>query len=330
MLKIGKLKFEKALLLAPMEEVSNPPFRVTCKRLGGLDLAFSEFVNSEGLIRDSDKALKKLTIYEEERPIGIQIYGPTIESLIKAAEIAEEAEPDLIDINCGCPVKKVTAHGSGAAFLKDIDLMAKMAEAIVKSVKLPVTLKTRIGWDMNSIVIVEAVKRLEQAGIQSVAIHGRTRSMGYKGSANWDWIRKAKEAVSISIIGNGDVMTPQDAKRMFDETDCDGVMIGRGAIANPWLFKETRHFLETGELLPQPTLQEKMEVMKEHLRLGAKFKGEKRAMIELRKHFSGYLRGVRGIAKLRSSLMQETELVPIEEKLDEFLEKHKRDSVLQV
>ncbi|MCC7430302.1 tRNA dihydrouridine synthase DusB [bacterium] len=318
MLKIGNFKIEKALLLAPMEEVSNPPFRVVCKRLGGLDFAFSEFVNSEGLIRNSDKALKKLTIYDEERPVGIQIYGPNIEGLVNAARIAEEAKPDLIDINCGCPVKNVTEHGSGAAFLKDLNLMAKMAETIVKTVKLPVTLKTRIGWDFESIVIVEAVKMLEQAGIQAVSIHARTRSMAYSGKADWNWIRKAKESVKISIVGNGDVFTPQDAKKMFDETGCDGVMIGRGAISNPWIFKQTRHFLETGELLCEPTLTEKIEKLKEHLRLCVDFKGEKRAMVEMRKYFSGYLRGTQGIGKLRSSLMAETELAPVLEKLDGF------------
>ncbi len=318
-MKIGLVEIEKPILLAPMEDVTDLPFRVICKRLGA-DIVYTEFVNSEGLVRNSDKTRKKMVFWEEERPFGIQIYGGEIPSMEGAARLAESFEPDIIDINCGCWVRDVALRGAGAGLLRDLPKMEKLASTVVNAVKIPVTLKTRLGWDAKSIRIVDVAKMCEQVGIKALTIHCRTRDQGHKGPVDYSWIPKIKEAVSIPIIVNGDVVTPQNVKNVFDVTGCDGVMIGRGAVVNPWIFKQAKYYLATGELLPEPGVEERVDLLKEHLRLAVEFKGERSGVIELRKHYSGFLRGLPHVSKIRTELMQFTEAAPILEHLTRFME----------
>lgn len=317
-MKIGSLEFNNPLCLAPMEDVTDIAFRRICKRLGA-DIVYTEFTASEALIRDVKSALNKIRVCDEERPVAIQIFGGRDEAMEEAARIAEKANPDFIDINCGCWVKNVVKRNEGAGLLRDPKAMENVIKATIKGTSLPVTVKTRLGWDHNSICIIDVAKMVEDAGCAALTVHCRTRNQGYKGFADWDWLYKLKQAVSIPIIGNGDVTTAQDAKDML-ETGCDGVMIGRGAIANPWIFKQCKHYLNTGELLPEPSLEEKIHICIDHLKLSIEERGEQRGIPAFRKHYVGYLNNISGVADLRKDLMQLTELDPIIKRLEHFLE----------
>ncbi|HEV8537745.1 MAG TPA: tRNA dihydrouridine synthase DusB [Bacteroidota bacterium] len=316
-MQIGKINIPRAILLAPMEDVTDIPFRLICKKLGA-DIMYTEFVNSEGLVRNSEKTKKKMMFLEEERPFGIQIYGGGESSMGNAARMAAELQPDLIDINCGCWVKNVAGHGAGAGLLRDLPKMERIISSVVSAVQLPVTVKTRLGWDSESIRIVDVAKMIESTGAKGLTIHCRTRAQGHKGDPDYSWIPVVREAVGIPIIVNGGVESPQATKEIFDSTGCDGLMIARGAIQNPWIFTETKHFLETGELLPQPSFHERLEILLEHLLLSVKHKGERKGVIEFRKHYSGYLRGVPGVSKLRAELMRYDDLQPIIDHIRSF------------
>lgn len=302
-MNIGPIDIESGVLLAPMEDVTDPAFRAVCKRLGA-DIVYTEFISSDGLVRDARRSLHKLTITEEERPVAIQIFGGDIPTMVDAALRAEAASPDFLDINCGCWVKNVVARNAGAALLKEPERMALMARKLVDAVKIPVTLKTRLGWDKNSIRIVEVAQLLEQTGISALCIHCRTREMGHNGDANWEWITKVKKAISIPVILNGDVKTPQDAKRAFDETGCDAVMIGRAAIANPFIFRQVKSYIQRGIVEPEPGIQERIDTCLEHLRLSIEYKGPVRGVKEFRKYYSGYLRGLYCASSARQDLVQ--------------------------
>lgn len=306
MIKIGNIELNDfSLLLAPMEDVSDPPFRAVCKEKGA-DLMYTEFISSEGLIRNATKSVEKLDIFEYERPIGIQIFGNDIESMKEATELTERVRPDLIDINYGCPVKKVACKGSGAGILLDIPKMIKMTEEIVKSTNLPVTVKTRLGWDEKTKYIVEVAERLQDVGIKAIAIHGRTRVQMYKGNADWTLIREVKNnpRMTIPVFGNGDVDSPQKALEMRQKYGMDGAMIGRAAIGYPWIFKEIKHYFATGELLPPPSIDERIEVFKEHLDFSIKWKGLRLGILEMRRHYNNYFKGLRNAKTYRSKLVR--------------------------
>lgn len=306
------------LLLAPMEDVSDPPFRAVCKD-NGADLMYTEFISSEGLIRDAIKSRQKLDIFEYERPVGIQIFGGDEDALSLSAKIVETVNPDLLDINFGCPVKKVALKGAGAGVLKDIDLMVRLTEATVKSTKLPVTVKTRLGWDDQNKNIEEVAERLQDVGIKALAIHGRTRAQMYKGEADWTLIAKVKNnpRIKIPIFGNGDIDSPQKAKLYKERYGVDGIMIGRAAIGYPWIFREIKHYLATGEILPAPTLAERVAVCKKHLRKSVEWKGPKVGIFEMRRHYTNYLKGLPGIKDYRARLVTLMEPAEIESVLDE-------------
>ncbi|HLD54040.1 tRNA dihydrouridine synthase DusB [Sediminibacterium sp.] len=306
------------LLLAPMEDVSDPPFRAVCKD-NGADLMYTEFISSEGLIRDAIKSRQKLDIFEYERPVGIQIFGGDEDALSLSAKIVETVNPDLLDINFGCPVKKVALKGAGAGVLKDIDLMVRLTEATVKSTKLPVTVKTRLGWDDQNKNIEEVAERLQDVGIKALAIHGRTRAQMYKGEADWTLIAKVKNnpRIKIPIFGNGDIDSPQKAKLYKERYGVDGIMIGRAAIGYPWIFREIKHYLATGEILPAPTLAERVAICKKHLRKSVEWKGPKVGIFEMRRHYTNYLKGLPGIKDYRARLVTLMEPAEIESVLDE-------------
>ena len=311
------------IALAPIDDVTEPPFRLICKRLGA-DLLYTEFISAQALIRDAKKALRKLFFYEEERPVGIQIFGEDEIVMSDAAGISEEAVPDFIDINCGCWVKDVAMRGAGAGLLKDLPKMRLIAESIINKVKLPVTLKTRLGWDENNIVIVEVARIMEEIGIQALTVHCRLRGQANKGYADWDWVKKIKDSgVQIPIIINGNIKSPEDVKFVFDNYNPDAVMIGQAAINNPWIFRQTKYFIEHGEPEPEPPLSERIDVCLEHLKLAVDLKDEGYGVLEFRKHYSGYLRNVADVAKFRLELMQFKEYAPIEEKLLQYKELHK-------
>jgi len=318
MFTIGQIEFDRPLVLAPMENVSDRTFRSICKSFGA-DLMYTEFVNCEAIIRDVKKSLNKMHVLDGERPVGVQIYGSTESSMERAAAAAEEFAPDFIDINCGCWVRKIAMRGDGAGLLRDINKFENVVQSVMKGTRLPVTVKTRLGWDESTINIVEIARMLEQNGVKALTVHCRTREQAYKGEADWSWLEKIKSAVSMPLIGNGDVKTPEDASRMFD-TGCDGVMIGRAAIYAPWIFRQVKHYLATGEHLPDPDLEERTRLCIRHLLAGVQYKGERRGVLEHRKYYAGYLRNARNISKLRMELMQYTEVAPIVERLEQFIE----------
>lgn len=329
-IKIGNIDLgEFPLLLAPMEDVSDPPFRYVCKK-GGADMMYTEFISSEGLIRDAAKSKKKLDIFEYERPIGIQIFGSDIESMREATEIATLASPDLMDINYGCPVKNVACRGAGASLLQDIDKMVKMTEAVVRATHLPVTVKTRLGWDDNTKNVEEVAERLQDVGIQALTIHGRTRAQLYKGDADWTLIREIKRnpRVKIPIFGNGDVDSPLKAAAWRKEFEVDGIMIGRAAIGYPWIFREVKHYMETGEFLEGPTLQERVTACKTHLEKSIEWKGPKVGIFEMRRHYANYFKGLPDFKPYRMQLVKEENIQVIYELLAEIEYKYANSPIL--
>jgi len=324
MVKIGNIDLgEFPLLLAPMEDVSDPPFRALCKKQG-CDMMYTEFISVEGLIRDARKSVQKLDIYDYERPIGIQIFGAELDSMMRAAEIVEEAKPEVLDINFGCPVKKVVCKMAGAGILQDIDRMVKLTDAVVKSTNLPVTVKTRLGWDDETKYIEEVAERLQDVGIKALSIHGRTRKQMYKGEADWTLIGKIKEnpRVHIPIFGNGDIDSPQKAKLYRERYGVDGIMIGRASIGYPWIFREIKHYFATGEILPPPTVHERVEAARQHLRHSLEWKGDKLGILEMRRHYTNYFRGFPHIKPYRLRLVTEPKPEDVFGVLDEIEEKY--------
>ncbi|WP_103069282.1 tRNA dihydrouridine synthase DusB [Aquimarina sediminis] len=305
MVKIGDIDVgEFPLLLAPMEDVSDPPFRALCKEQGA-DVVYTEFISSEGLIRDAAKSVMKLDIYEKERPVGIQIFGANLDSMLKSVEIVEASGPDIIDINFGCPVKKVVSKGAGAGILKDIDLMVSLTKAMVDHTKLPVTVKTRLGWDHDSIRIVEVAERLQDVGAKAISIHGRTRAQMYKGNADWKPIAEVKNnpRMHIPVFGNGDVDSPERAKEMRDVYGLDGAMIGRASIGYPWFFNEVKHYFKTGKHLPPPTIEERVVAARRHLQMAIDWKGEKLGVFETRRHYTNYFKGIPHFKEYRTKMV---------------------------
>ena len=318
MVKIRNIELgEFPLLLAPMEDVSDPPFRALCKQ-NGADLMYTEFISSEGLIRDAVKSVQKLDIYEYERPIGIQIFGYDIESMKKATEITEKTTPDIIDINYGCPVKKVACKGAGAGILQDIPKMVKMTSEIVKSTKLTVTVKTRLGWDDNTKYIVDVAERLQDVGIEAISIHGRTRKQMYKGEADWSLIAEIKNnpRMRIPVFGNGDVDTPEKAVEYRNRYGVDGIMIGRASIGYPWIFNEIKHFMNTGNHLAKPMIKDRVDVAMKHLEMSVKWKGETLAIAEMKRHYTNYFKGIAHFKEHRTKLVTSFDLNEIKDTLN--------------
>ncbi|MEE0915464.1 MAG: tRNA dihydrouridine synthase DusB [Alistipes sp.] len=322
-MKIGDVELrDRALFLAPMEDVTDPSFRYMCK-LFGADMVTTEFISSDGLIRDARKSLAKLNISDFERPVGIQIYGNQIEPMVEAARIAEGANPDVIDINFGCPMKKIAGRGAGSGMMRDVPLMVEMTRQIVAAVKKPVTVKTRLGWDDESKNIEEIALRLQDVGIAALTIHGRTRCQLYTGEADWSLIGKIKNnpAIHIPIIGNGDVDSAVKAKEMFDRYGVDGVMIGRATYGRPWIFREVRHYLETGELIPQPSVLERIAIAKEHLAKSVEVKGDKVGVFEMRRHLSNYFKGLPDFKQTRMKLVTLTDVDELQDTISSIADR---------
>ncbi|MFB0905195.1 MAG: tRNA dihydrouridine synthase DusB [Nonlabens sp.] len=323
MVKIGNIELpDFPLLLAPMEDVSDPPFRALCKDLGA-DVVFTEFISSEGLIRDAAKSTMKLDIYESERPVGIQIFGANLTSMLQSVEIVERTKPDIIDINFGCPVKKVVSKGAGAGILKDIDLMVSLTAAMVKHTDVPITVKTRLGWDDDSIRIVEVAERLQDVGIKAISIHGRTRAQMYKGSANWAPIAEVKNnpRMHIPVFGNGDVTTPELAMKMRDEYGLDGCMVGRASIGYPWFFREVKHYFEHGTHMVKPTMAERVEIARRHLEMAIDWKGEKLGVFETRRHYTNYFKGIPDFKEHRMKMVTSDDSEGVFNAFNEVLQK---------
>lgn len=324
MITIGNISLpDFPLLLAPMEDVSDPPFRAVCKD-NGADLMYTEFISSEGLIRDAIKSRQKLDIFEYERPIGIQIFGGDEEAMALSAKIVEAVNPNLVDINFGCPVKKVVCKGAGAGVLKNVPLMIRLTDAVVKSTSLPVTVKTRLGWDDNSTNIEEVAERLQDVGIKALSIHGRTRSQMYKGEADWRLIAEVKNnpRISIPIFGNGDIDTPQKALEYKNRYGVDGIMIGRAAIGYPWIFNEIKNYIKTGEQLPSPTIQQRVDVIRKHLHKSVEWKGNMLGILEMRRHYTNYLKGFPHVKEFRTKLVTLKTVEEIEEVLQEIVARY--------
>ena len=329
-MNIGNIELNSfPLLLAPMEDVSDPPFRALCKE-GGADVVYTEFISSEGLIRDAAKSVQKLDIYEKERPVGIQIFGANLDSMLRAVEIVEATNPDIIDINFGCPVKKVVCKGAGAGILKDIPMMVKLTEAMAKRTNIPLTVKTRLGWDHNSIKIVEVAERLQDVGCAAISIHGRTRAQMYKGDADWSYISKVKNnpRMYIPVFGNGDVNTPERAMEMRDNYGLDGAMIGRASIGNPWFFNQVKHFMETGTHLPSPSIEQRVSVARRHLEMSVAWKGEILGVLETRRHYTNYFRGYKNFKPYRTRMVTSNHSQEIYDILNEVLQKFVPQEVL--
>lgn len=325
MVKIGTIELgDFPLLLAPMEDVSDPPFRALCKEQGA-DVVYTEFISSEGLIRNAAKSVMKLDIYEKERPVGIQIFGANLDSMLRSVEIVEASKPDIIDINFGCPVKKVVSKGAGAGILKDIDLMVSLTKAMVEHTSLPITVKTRLGWDEETIKIVEVAERLQDVGCKAIAIHGRTRKQMYKGAADWTPIAAVKNnpRMHIPVFGNGDVNTPERAKEMRDLFGLDGAMIGRASIGNPWFFREVQHYLKTGKKLLNPTMSERIEAARRHLQMAIAWKGEKLGVFETRRHYTNYFRGIPHFKEYRMKMVTSDDSIDVFNVIDEVAIKFK-------
>ena len=303
-MRIGKVDIDRPVILAPMEDVTDRGFRQLCKRYGA-DIVYTEFISAEALRRGAEKSVRKLAIADHERPVAVQIFGSTVESMVEAAVIAESYQPDYLDINFGCPVKKVAGRGAGAALLREPEKLSAIAEAVVRSVSIPVTAKTRLGWDHDSINIIDIIRRLEDSGIQAVALHGRTRSDMYKGRADWDWIAEAKNHARIPLIANGDIWSAEDALAMFQRTGADGVMIGRGAIGNPFIFREAVSLVRNGVVIPQAGFHERIHAAIEHMKLSVEYKGEKYGILEMRRHYSTYLKGLPRVSHVRNKLVIE-------------------------
>jgi nifR3 family TIM-barrel protein len=317
-MKIGSIQLpDRALLLAPMEDITDPSFRFICKHFGA-DMVYTEFIPSDGLIRDAKKSTKKLEIYENERPVGIQLYGHLIDSMVEAARIAEQAEPDLIDINFGCPVRKIANRGAGAGMLSNIPLMVEMTKTIVNAVKLPVSVKTRLGWDEDSKHIVAIAEMLQDAGISAITIHGRTRAQLYKGSADWSLIGEVKNnpRMKIPVIGNGDIINPQSAQDAFDRFGVDGIMIGRATVGRPWIFREVRHYLDTGALLPPMSIADKVDLARLQFKKSLEIKGFPRGIYEMRRHFLNYFKGLPDFRDIRMKLVTTMDPEEIDNLLD--------------
>ncbi len=329
-MKIGKLDLGTLpLFLAPMEDVTYKSFRYMCKKYGA-DVMYTEFVASEALIRDVKRTLRKMTLFEFDRPVAIQIFGHNIDSMVQAAKVAAQKNPDFIDINFGCPMKRIVKKGAGAALLQDIPKMVEMAKQIVQAVDLPVTAKTRLGWDHDDKPIVEVAEKLQDVGIQALAVHGRTRSQLYTGDANWELIGKIKnnQRMHIPIIGNGDINGPEKAKQFYDQTGVDALMIGRGAIGRPWIFKEVKHYFETGEILPPPTVPEVVENVKNQLKISVEWKDdERRAVFEMRRHFAKYFPALQNFRETRIELLRSESYEDVHNILDRIAEKYHNTSV---
>jgi hypothetical protein len=323
MVKIDDIELgDFPLLLAPMEDVSDPPFRALCKEQGA-DVVYTEFISSEGLIREAAKSVQKLDIYDKERPVGIQIFGANLNSMIKTVEIVERSKPDFIDINFGCPVKKVVSKGAGAGILKDIPLMVKLTEAMVNRTSLPITVKTRLGWDHDSIHILEVAERLQDVGTKAIAIHGRTRAQMYKGDADWEPIADVKNnpRMHIPVFANGDIDSPEKAKQIRDQYGLDGAMIGRASIGNPWFFKQVKYFFETGEHLPQITIKERVATAKRHLEMAIEWNGEHAGLYETRRHYTNYFKGIPHFKEYRLRMVTSDSKEEVFQVFEEVLEK---------